>query len=416
MQRVAPLLLGRHASSNLGLRGGVNRGCRALQAVRTASGESRGREPTLFTPGPLTTSAAVKQAMLVDYGSRDKLFTGGIIDVRNGLLRAAGTSQANGHECVIVQGSGTMAVEAVLGSVIPRDGGKVLIVINGAYGHRQVTICRYLGIECDTLEYTDSEPWRVDDILKRLREAQGSFTHVSVIHHETSAGIISPLEALARAQKAQFPEVGLLVDSMSGFGAYDLQMDWGIDFAVSSANKCIEGVPGFSFALCNRAALERTKGNARSLSFDLFEQWSNMEKTGQFRFTPPTHALVAFRQALLEWENEGGVVGRAARYRANYEVLKRGMEEMGFKFYVTDEDCRSILISTFIMPEHPNFKFQEFYDFIASWGMVIYPGKLAQGDSFRFGSIGRVFPHDCELLVAATREACKRMNVPLPLK
>lgn len=379
---------------------------------------STAREPLLFTPGPLTTSRSVKQAMLLDYGSRDKLFLDTVTEIREGLLRAAGTSKEDGHECIIMQGSGTMCVEAMLGSVVPR-GGKVLILVNGAYGNRQLSICRYLGIECESLEWPDSQPIVVEDVLKRLREHQSltgtPFTTVSLVHHETTAGVISPLESLVKAVKAEFPALTILVDSMSGFGAYNLQMSWGIDFAVSSANKCIEGVPGFGFILANRVALERSQDNARSLSFDLFQQWRFMEVTGQFRYTPPTHSLLAFRQALREWEEEGGTTGRAARYMQNHEVLRKGMLAMGFKFYVP-EPQRSFLISTFIVPDHPNFRFQTFYDLLAEKGFVIYPGKLSAGESFRLGTIGRLFPQDCEMLLAAVRSACAQMDVPLPLE
>lgn len=379
------------------------------------SAPAKGREPLLFTPGPLTTSATVKQAMLVDYGSRDRLFLDAVKDVRSGLLAAAGASKEAGYECVIIQGSGTMGVESVISSAVPSDG-KLLILSNGAYGLRIATMCRYMSIAHEVLEWPDSEAVTVERALAKLREAESrTITHVAMIHHETTAGVINPLEALARAVKGEFPEIRLIVDSMSGFGAYDLRMDWGIDFAVSSANKCIEGVPGFSFALCNRQALEQCKGRSRSLSLALYEQWQNLEASGQFRFTPPTHALLAFRQALSEWQAEGGVSGRAARYRANYEVLRRGMEQMGFEFYVP-EGHRSFLISTFVMPAHPNFKFQKFYDLLAAHGFVIYPGKLAQGESFRFGSIGRLFPSDFQLLVAAVRLACQEMSVDLPLK
>lgn len=375
-----------------------------------------GREPLLFTPGPLTTSAAVKQAMLKDYGSRDKLFLDAVKEVRTGLLRAGGVSQQDGYECVIVQGAGTMGVESVLGSVAPRAGkGKVLVVSNGAYGKRQLLMCEYLNIETVALSYSDAKAINVDDMLKALR-ADSSITHVSLIHHETTAGILNPLEQLAKALKAEFPKIELIVDSMSGFGAYELRMDWGIDFAVSSANKCIEGVPGFSFALCNRNALEKTKGNARSLSMDLYAQWDNMEKTSQFRFTPPTHAILAFQQALKEWEAEGGHAGRLQRYTANYDTLTKGMVDMGFQFYVAEEDGRSALIITFIMPTDPKFCFQTFYDALSASGYVIYPGKTAEGDSFRFGTIGRLFPRDCEMLIAAVRVACERMGVSLPLK
>jgi 2-aminoethylphosphonate-pyruvate transaminase len=356
--------------------------------------------------------------MLVDYGSRDKLFLSAVAEVRNGLLAAAGASQASGYECVIVQGAGTMGVESVISSVVPKDG-KLLILVNGAYGHRIAKMCSYSGIQHEVLEWPDSDAVDVDASMAKLRQDANSgkptITHVAVIHHETTAGVLNPLERLTKELKTAFPHVCLIVDSMSGFGAYDLQMDWGIDFAVSSANKCIEGVPGFSFALCRRSFLEKSKGVARSLALDLYDQWRNMETTGQFRFTPPTHAILAFRQALAEWNAEGGAQGRLARYRANYEVLEKEMSAMGFKFYVNGPH-RSELISTFLMPENPKFQFQCFYDTLAARGYVIYPGKLAAGASFRFGTIGRLFPKDFEQLTAAVRAACADMEVALPLK
>jgi 2-aminoethylphosphonate-pyruvate transaminase len=355
--------------------------------------------------------------MLVDYGSRDKLFLSAVSDVRNGLLEAAGASQASGYECVIVQGSGTMGVESVVSSAVPKDG-KLLILVNGAYGHRIAKMCSYFSIAHEVLEWADSKAVDVDEAMAKLRkdaESGKSITHVAVIHHETTAGVLNPLEQLAKEVKSAFPHLVLIVDSMSAFGAYDLQMDWGIDFAVSSANKCIEGVPGFSFALCRRSELEKCKGVGRSLSLDLYDQWKNMETTGQFRFTPPTHAILAFRQALQEWQAEGGAQGRYARYRANYDVLEKEMSAMGFKFYVNGPH-RSHLISTFLMPADPKFQFQTFYDSLAARGHVIYPGKLAAGASFRFGTIGRLFPRDFEQLIAAVRAACGEMGVALPVQ
>lgn len=349
-----------------------------------------------------------------DYGSRDTLFLDAVSEVRNGLLRAAGTSQQSGCECVIVQGSGTFGVESVLGSVAPRRGqGKVLVLINGAYGTRQLDMCQYLNIDAKALEYSDRSIVDIHDCLQELR-ADSSITHVSLIHHETTAGVLNPLRELAKAVKAEFPQVEIIVDSMSGFGAYELRMDWGIDFAVSSANKCIEGVPGFSFALCNRNALERTKGNGRSLSMDLYAQWANMEKTRQFRFTPPTHAILAFQKALQEWEAEGGHSGRLKRYEENYNTIKEGMESMGFSHYVS-APLRSALIMTWMMPSDRSFDFNKFYNSLAARGCVIYPGKTTEADTFRIGTIGRLYPHDCEKLLLAIREACAEMGVALPL-
>ncbi|CAJ1403857.1 unnamed protein product [Effrenium voratum] len=383
---------------------------RPCGASRRAFGVVPRREPFLFTPGPLTVSGPVKQAMLVDYGSRDKLFLDTVVDVRKSLLSLAGVSKEKGYECVLMQGSGTAAVEAMLGTV-PKNA-KVLLVINGAYGHRQTALCEYMGIDHEVLAFEDSEPVRVAEVLAALRGKD--FTDVSVVHHETTAGVINPLEELVKNVKSEFPTVRVLVDSMSGFGAYPLDMAWGIDFAVSSANKCIEGVPGFAYVICRRDALEKSKGNARSLTMDVYDQWANMEKTGQFRYTPPTHAILAFRQALAEFQQEGGRTARAARYQANYEVLAREMQGMGFEFYVP-EACRSYCICTFKTPEHPNFDFQTFYNLLAEQGFVIYPGKMSKGNSFRIGIIGRLFPEDCEQLCLAVRRACGTMKVPLPL-
>ncbi|CAK9064310.1 2-aminoethylphosphonate--pyruvate transaminase (2-aminoethylphosphonate aminotransferase) (AEP transaminase) (AEPT) [Durusdinium trenchii] len=389
---------------------------RSLGAWRTvrrfSSSSVPSREPLLFTPGPLTVSGPVKQAMLVDYGSRDKLFLDAVLEVREGLLQVAGVSKEKGYECVLMQGSGTAAVEAMLGTAVPKDG-KVLLVINGAYGHRQTAICKYAGIPYETLVFEDSEPITVDRVRQTLRASRCS--HVSLVHHETTAGVINPLEELVKMMKAEFPDLKVLVDSMSGFGAYELDMTWGIDFAVSSANKCIEGVPGFAYVLCATDALKQTQGNARSLTMDIFDQWANMESTGQFRYTPPTHAILAFKQALVEFHAEGGMDARKARYRANYEVLAREMQKMGFEFYVP-EACRSYCICTFKTPEHPKFHFQTFYNLLAEQGFVIYPGKLSKGNSFRIGIIGRLFPKDCELLCLSVRKACEALQVPLPLR
>jgi 2-aminoethylphosphonate-pyruvate transaminase len=200
---------------------------------------------------------------------------------------------------------------------------------------------------------------------------------------------------------------------MSSFGAVSLNLaQCKIDYLVSSANKCIEGVPGFAFVLARADSLKGTAGYARSLSLDLYSQWQGLEANGQFRFTPPTHSLIAFYQALLELEAEGGVEGRAARYRANYETLIAGMSDMGFRPYLDPMD-HGYIITSFHYPRHPNFKFERFYQILNDKGGVIYPGKVSDADCFRIGSIGRIFPSDVHTLLAAIRDTLTEMEIEL---
>eukprot|EP00936_MAST-01D_sp_MAST-1D-sp1_P000815 g815.t1 len=402
--------------------------CRALlrcgrHASSSASSSAvAGREPLLFTPGPLTTSAGVKQAMLVDLGSRDQRMMGVIEDIRHGLLDMAHTSQAKGYECVIMQGSGTFAVESVLSSVVPapEQSGRLLIASNGVYGERMAAMCGYYGIAHHVLRFSEHERVCADTLADVLREegtgGAGAFTHVAAVHHETTAGTLNDVSALGAAVREAGGGARFIVDSMSAFGCYDVDVHAvGADYLVSSSNKCIEGVPGFAFALCRREALEADGGVARSLSLDLLEQWRGLEDNGQFRFTPPTHALLAFRQALAEHAAEGGVAGRRARYENNMAVLRRGMAEMGFQLYL-DDDAQGCIIATFLQPAHPAFDLTQFQEKLAQLGLVIYPGKLTEADCFRIGSIGRMFEGDMLHLLHGVRHVLDEMGVALPLK
>jgi 2-aminoethylphosphonate-pyruvate transaminase len=268
--------------------------------------------PLLFTPGPLTTSAAVKAAMQRDVGSRDPAFLAVVDSVRQSLVRLAEASP-NEYTSVILQGSGTFAVESVIGSVVPREHGGLLIAANGAYGERMERIARTLGIRHTTLRFGEREAVDAGRVVEALR-AQPGLTHLAFVHHETTAGVLNPAHDIGRAVAQHAPHVEVILDSMSAFGAYPLAMPAdGIHYMVSSANKCIEGVPGFSFAVAAVERLRATAGRARSLSLDLHEQWAGLERTSQFRFTPPTQALLAFHAALREHEEEGGCPGRLAR-------------------------------------------------------------------------------------------------------
>jgi 2-aminoethylphosphonate-pyruvate transaminase len=366
------------------------------------------KDNVLFTPGPLTTSRTVKQAMLRDLGSRDHEFIGIVRDMRHRLLELGEVTEQE-YTAIPIQGSGTYGLEAVVSSAIPRHG-KLVVVINGAYGRRIAKMATVLGIETHTLEF----PENVRPDLKQidaLLGADGDIAMLAVVHCETTTGIVNPVAeigALARGAGVDY-----FVDAMSSFGAIPLNLArCHIDYLVSSANKCVEGVPGFSFILARLDCLKRTQGYARSLSLDLYGQWSGLERNGQFRFTPPTHALLAFHQALLELEVEGGVRGRAARYDANYQTLVQGMRKLGFQEYLAPED-QGYIITSFCYPDDPNFDFHRFYDSLNARGYIIYPGKVSDADCFRIGNIGRITEADVKDLLAAIAATLEEMSVVL---
>jgi len=362
-------------------------------------------EPLLLTPGPLTTSPATKAAMQRDWGSRDAEFIALNGRIRERLTALAGAQDS--HVCVPVQGSGTFAVEATVGTLLPRDG-KMLIMVNGAYGQRIAKICQIIGRACETLvtpEDVPNDPQALDAALA----ADPAISHVAVIHCETTTGILNPVEAMAEVVERHGR--ALLIDAMSAFGAIPLDARAvRYDALMASSNKCLEGVPGMGYAIIRRAAIEAAAGNAHSLSLDLHAQWKAMEGNGQWRFTPPTHVLAAFDQALKQHEAEGGVAGRGARYEANRRVLVDGMRGLGFETLLPDE-LQAPIIVTFHTPADPNFDFVRFYDHLSRGGYVIYPGKLTVAETFRIGCIGQVYEDDIKGALAAIGRALDVMGV-----
>ena len=366
-----------------------------------------GKDKPLFTPGPLTTSATVKEAMLSDLGSRDTAFVQAVAEIRMGLLRLAGVSKEEGWESVLMQGSGTFSVESVLSSSIPKDGA-LLVARNGAYGERIATIARCHGTPVHEVINGEGEPVDVDAVRAAL-DAHPEVTHLAIVHCETTSGVLNPVEAVGELAAAR--GVTYFVDSMSAFGAVPIDLEaCHVDFLVSSANKCIEGVPGFGFALCRRAALDDCEGRARSLSLDLFAQWKGLDTSGQFRFTPPTHALLAFHRALFELEEEGGVSGRQARYQTNHARILSGIQALGLEAYVPEEH-QCWIITSIRYPESEGFSFDVLYERLNERGFVIYPGKVTDADCFRIGNIGRLFPEDMDALLTALGEVLAEMGV-----
>mgnify|MGYP006141328339 CR=1 FL=1 len=347
--------------------------------------------------------------MLRDVGSRDAEFVSIVREIRKQLLGVAGVSQEDGYEGILIQGSGTFAIESVISSVIPRDG-KLLIIINGAYGKRILDIAERHGIASITIEVQENTPPNPQQVRRTLSD-DSEITHVAMIHCETSSGILNPVHEIGAVVKDL--QRTFIVDAMSSFGGIPLNVaEAGIDYLVSSANKCIEGVPGFSLVIADRAQLLSIGAAARTVCLDLVAQWKGLEDSGQFRFTPPTQVLLAFRQALRELDEEGGATGRAIRYAANHKALVRGMRGMNFREYVPTE-LQSHIITSFLFPEDPNFDFKKFYQRLSDQGMVIYPGKLTEVDCFRIGNIGRIFESDIELLLTTIQSTLLEMDVEM---
>jgi 2-aminoethylphosphonate-pyruvate transaminase len=365
-----------------------------------------GGEPFLLTPGPLTTALSVKQAMLKDWGSWDGDFRAMTAELRRSLLALTGDRQGV-YDCVPMQGSGTFAVEAMLGSLLPRAS-KTLVLSNGAYGKRAAETLRYLGQAHTVIDKGDYLPPRGSEVASAIA-ADPAISHVLAVHCETSSGILNPLDEIADTVAKAGRR--LLVDSMSAFGGVPVDLPaLGCEALVSSANKCIEGVPGFGFVIAKKSAIQAAKGNSHSLSLDLHAQWDVMEKTGQWRFTPPTHAVAAFLEALRLHAAEGGVAGRHARYTANRDTLVRGMRRLGFETLL-DDHWLSPIIVTFFNPAHPNFNFARFYDAMKAEGFIIYPGKLTVVDSFRIGCIGRMDAAIMQRVVDAAAASLLSMGV-----
>src|SRR3954467_6736888 len=362
-------------------------------------------DPLLLTPGPLTTGKRVKEVMVHDWGSRDAAFLKINAEVLTRLPEIV-NGEAD-YVTVPMQGSGTFAVEAMLTTFVPPDG-HVLLLINGAYGHRAKKILDIARRKVTVHETPEDTPPDLGAV-ERMLKADATITHIFAVHCETTSGILNPIVAIgALAQKYG---KRFLLDSMSAFGALPLDAPaLGVDAIAASSNKCIEGVPGLGFVIARRAALEKSAGNATTLVLDLHDQWRNFEKTGQYRFTPPIHVIVSFHQALTEFFPEGGQPGRGKRYAENCRVLIERMRALGFEPLLRD-DLQAPIIVTFRMPADPAFRFQAVYDALKERGYVIYPGKLTVADSFRIGCIGRLYPEHMRGALAAIHEILAEMGV-----
>jgi 2-aminoethylphosphonate-pyruvate transaminase len=362
--------------------------------------------PFLLTPGPLTTSARTKESMLRDWGSWDADFNRITARLREGLLKIVHGEGT--HECVPMQGSGTFSVEAAIGTLVPRGTGHVLVPQNGAYCQRIAKICKVLGRKLTTIDYAEDAQIRPEDVDRALR-ADPSITHVALVHCETSTGILNPLHEIAIVVARHGR--GLIVDAMSSFGALEIDArQTPFDAVVAASGKCLEGVPGMGFVLVRRATLERCEGNSHSLAMDLYDQWVYMNKTTQWRYTPPTHVVAALDAALTQYFEEGGLAARGGAYARNCQQLVDGMARLGLKSFLPAA-IQAPIIVTFHAPDHPRYEFKAFYNAVKAHGYVLYPGKLTTAETFRVGCMGQLGPQGIAGAVAAVRAVLAELNI-----
>ena len=363
------------------------------------------RDRILLTPGPLTTTLRTKLAMLKDWGSWDTDFIAVTASVRKRLLDIIGGHGT--HTVVPLQGSGTFSVEAAVATVVPHNG-HVLVLDNGAYCKRAAQLTKLMGRRATVVPQAEQEPVS-PAVLDTQLLADPSITHVVLIHCETGTGVLNPLAEVAAV--CQRRGKGLIVDAMSSFGALPIDArQIRFDALVAASGKCLEGVPGMGFVLLRKAIVEGCAGNSQSLAMDLHDQHVYMEKTGQWRFTPPTHVLVALSEAIAQFEEEGGRAARLARYTENCRVLVDGMAALGFKPLLRPE-VQAPIIVTFHAPAHPAYEFRRFYEAAKARGFILYPGKLTQVETFRVGCIGAIGANEMRQAVAAVADTLHEMGI-----
>ncbi|WP_455797604.1 2-aminoethylphosphonate--pyruvate transaminase [Clostridium butyricum] len=358
----------------------------------------------LLTPGPLTTTEAVKKEMLFDRCTWDDEYKSITQKIRKELLDIGNVHEED-YTAVLMQGSGTFAVESVITSTVGEKD-KLLIIANGAYGERIGQIAEHISLNHVIYNNRYDEHPNMDKV-KEILDKDTEITHIAMVHCETTTGILNPIEDLSVIAKEY--NKTLIIDAMSSFGGIPIDIKaLGIDYLISSANKCIQGVPGFGFVIAKKEKLEKCKGISRSLSLDLYDQYKGMDKDGKWRFTSPTHVVAAFSKALDELKEEGGVEGRYNRYKNNNLVLRKKLKEIGIESYI-EEEKQSPIITTFAFPTDA-FSFNEFYSFIKERGFVIYPGKLTDIDTFRIGNIGEIYEEDINKLCKIIEEYVKGMK------
>jgi len=360
----------------------------------------------LLTPGPLTTSREVKEAMLFDKSPNSPAMVEMVKGIRDYIVELAGGAES--YACVPIQGSATYAIEATFHTLADRETSHVLIVENGFYGMRLYEVISAIGFKVTRLQLPMVPPVSAEDITRAL-DADPSITHVALCHCDTGTGILNPLEPVAAVCRER--GVKLMVDAIASFGGFEIDAEaLGVEAVMISPNKCFESVPGIAFVLARRDSLEAAKGRSPSYVLDLHSQYMFMEEKGWFRTTYPTHVVLALGTAIERHKKEGGIASRQARYRANWKRLVDGLRQRGFATFMPDEYA-SPIIATFHDPDDPNYDFPTFYEAMERRGFVIFPGRLTSANTFRIGTMGDLTDGDVSLIIDAVVDSMAELGV-----
>ncbi|RZS55007.1 2-aminoethylphosphonate--pyruvate transaminase [Sphaerotilus mobilis] len=364
------------------------------------------RDNILLTPGPLTTTLRTKLAMLKDWGSWDADFNALTADLRRRLLDVI--HAADSHVVVPLQGSGTFSVEAAVATVVPRDA-HLLVLDNGAYCQRMGKLATLMGRRTTVHSRAEDQPISPAE-LEGLLRADPSISHVGLIHCETGTGVVNPLAEIAEV--CERLGRGLIVDAMSSFGALPIDARTiRFDALVAASGKCLEGVPGMGFVFIRRDLVDACAGNSHSLAMDLQDQHAYMQRTGQWRFTPPTHVVAALAEAMRQFAEEGGQPARLARYQDNCRTLVDGLGALGLRTFLAPELVSPIIV-TFHAPADARYDFRAFYAAVKAQGYLLYPGKLTQVETFRVGCIGAIGRLEMQQAVDAVGRTLAAMGLP----
>ena len=344
----------------------------------------------LLNPGPATTTDSVKNAMVVeDICPREKDF-GQLLDrIKDDLVRVV--HGENDYLATLFTASGTGGLEAAITSAVPK-GKKLLVVDNGAYGARMANIAKTFGIEVVhyKLEYGDyPDLAAIDDLLRKNPET----SHLALVHHETTTGMLNPVQEICDLSRRYNVEV--IVDCMSSYAGIPIDIKkWDTGFLISSSNKCIQGMPGLVFVIFKKSLLPAIQNQKRSFYFDLYSQYTGFQKTGQMQYTPPVQVAYALRQAIDEYFAEGEM-NRWKRYRESWETLCSGLKQLGFQFLLPRQYESQILLAI-IEPNHPAYNFDSMHDYLYQRGFTVYPGKGAKEATFRLSILGDLSKTDIE--------------------